>query len=569
MSKLNLDYSVLPSLVGGIGMNDKELSRQFLIWFLQNYYRLEETEAADCVSDERYDKGIDGIYVNEHLTRIDIFSSTIATKPNKWVSETKVKEFVGSLAQFRSSSAVKRLQSDTTNKDLKRILINQEIAKKIEDGYRIYGIYVTNATSETQTLQYLAHVPNEVTLYDSTKLKNEYVPLDITPPIAKPITFDTSTVPTMRYEIDKDLTMVIAPVLASDLVQMDGIVNNELFAPNVRFWLGRNTPVNKAIEESIKDESEHKYFAAFHNGLIVLCEKLNDGKNGITISDYHVVNGCQSLKGLYENRDFLTPDLRIFTKFFVISPKNKLATKITNRTNNQNGSKPRDFQSNSEIQNRLQAEIHQKYKGEIYYRIRRGEHPEWKSEKVIENELAGKLILAFDLKKPNECNSNVFTDEKHREIFGNPLITADRIIVLHDILKSGESARSKMDNRLFANYALTRFFLLFLIRGVLEIDKTGKEFIENPSHFLSQFKGRKRLQYCFKELSELLCETLNIEVGMITEEEDYFDYKTRLKNPKSVHSLSTILLSRYKREIRNPRYGLPFSQLWINSEKEV
>jgi hypothetical protein len=63
MAKINLDYSNLPKVIDGEGMDVKEQSRQFLVWFLQNYYHLEETEASDCVCDDRYDKGIDGIYV--------------------------------------------------------------------------------------------------------------------------------------------------------------------------------------------------------------------------------------------------------------------------------------------------------------------------------------------------------------------------------------------------------------------------------------------------------------------------------------------------------------------------
>jgi hypothetical protein len=567
MPKLNLDYSNLPKVIGAVGKDVKEQSRQFLVWFLQNYYHLEETEAFDVVCDDTYDKGVDGIYVNEHLKRIDIFSSSIVKKP-KGTGDVKPKEFQGSLIQFKSSTSVRQLEKDTTNVDLKRILSDQDIAKKIEDGYDIQGFYVTNSIADDQTKQYLQHAPH-ITLWDKNKLENEYIPLDKTPPIASPASFDISSVPSMEYKIDGELTMVIAPVSASELVEMDGIVNNELFAPNVRFWLGKNTAVNKAIEESIQQETEHKYFPAFHNGLIVLCEILEhkQGKS-ITISKYAVANGCQSLRGLFENREYIKPELRIFTKFFRISPESELATKITNRTNNQNGSKPRDFQSNSEIQVRLQSDIRRKFKDEFFYRISRGERPELKKDEVIENELAGQLLLSFDLKKPYECNLNLFTNEKHREIFGRPIVTAERIVSLHDILKFVNEARTKMDNRRVANYPLTKFFLLYLIRLSLETDDKGKEFIDNTSKFLNQPKGRERLKYCFQKIVETLGIILNSEVNRIFEEKGFFDYKTELKNPASVRDLSSWLLTSYKVVISN-KYAMPFPQLWVDSEKEV
>jgi hypothetical protein len=47
-------------------------ARAFLAWFLEHYYRLEETDAQDAVCDGPDDKGVDGIYVNTNLERIEI-----------------------------------------------------------------------------------------------------------------------------------------------------------------------------------------------------------------------------------------------------------------------------------------------------------------------------------------------------------------------------------------------------------------------------------------------------------------------------------------------------------------
>ena len=341
MAKLSLDYSALPKLIGGVGMTHKQLSRQFLVWFLQNYYHLDETEAFDSVCDERYDKGVDGIYVDEQLRRIEIFSVCVATK-EKSAGDVKLKEFVGGLVQFQSSNSVKQLAIDTLNIDLKRILTEMEIASRLEDGFQVHGVYITTATPDVETRQFLQHVTN-VTFWDKVKLEREYVPLYKTPPIATPFVFDVKNVPSMEYQVDGNLKMVIAPVAASELVMLDGITNNELFSSNVRYWLGKNTSVNKDIAKSIQKKEEHKYFPAFHNGLIVLCGKLELKDQAITIVDYSVVNGCQSLRGLYENKQDITPELRILTKFFEVPEDSDLGVKITNRTNNQNGSKPRDF----------------------------------------------------------------------------------------------------------------------------------------------------------------------------------------------------------------------------------
>jgi hypothetical protein len=42
--------------------------------------------------------------------------------------------------------------------------------------------------------------------------------------------------------------MVLAPVAARELVAMSGIASGELFAWNVRQWLGQKTKVNREVE---------------------------------------------------------------------------------------------------------------------------------------------------------------------------------------------------------------------------------------------------------------------------------------------------------------------------------
>ena len=279
--------------------------------------------------------------------------------------------------------------------------------------------------------------------------------------------------------------MVIAPISAQELVKIEGIENGELFAWNVRQWLGRRTGVNKDIEKSIKDQTEHMYFPAFHNGLTVLCEQLDVDGSRLKIAGYAVVNGCQSLTGFYENRNHLTNELRILTKKFIeIRPNSDLALKITDHTNNQNGTTHRDLQSNTLIQTRLQTEVHQEYKEDRFYRIKRGENPAWPSDKVIENELAGLILLAFDLKDPSSSHQKYkLFDEFHADIFGRPEVNADRIVILHDLYESVANTMNTMTNRLFGSYKSTRFFLVYLVREALEGDNKGKRFCQNPSEF--------------------------------------------------------------------------------------
>ncbi len=454
MAKIDLTYPNILKTLGRHAVKQRTESRAILAWFLDNYYHLEEIEAYDAICDDVDDKGIDGIYVNEQLAQIDVFQSRIV-KSEKAQGDVKLKEFAGTLTQFRDPSSVDQLTSSTQNKELAALLKEKDIAKKVGDGYAVRGIFVTNAQRNNAAVDFLKTCP-QITLFDAEELDKFYVPLNKTAPIGTPITFDISSVPHMKYSMGTDIEMVIAPLAAAELVRMEGITSGELFSYDVRQWLSRKTKVNKDIETSIKQHSEHKLFPAFHNGLTVLCNKLEVNDDRLTISGYAVVNGCQSLSGLYDNKADITPELRILTKVLRVAPDSELAAKIADHTNNQNGISNRDLQSNNPIQGRLQSEIHAKYKGEIFYRVKRGEHQgDWPQDKVLENDLAARILLAFDLRQPYACHQAYrLFEELHASIFGRPEVDADRIVVEYEIYRFLVEKLTSISNSLFGHGVL-------------------------------------------------------------------------------------------------------------------
>lgn len=77
---LDLTYPAILQYVTPYKGAKRTESAAFLIWYLVNYYRLDELEATDCVCDQSGDKGVDGIYVNDGAGTIDIFQSKISQK---------------------------------------------------------------------------------------------------------------------------------------------------------------------------------------------------------------------------------------------------------------------------------------------------------------------------------------------------------------------------------------------------------------------------------------------------------------------------------------------------------
>lgn len=564
MAKLSLKYSDLNKLIGVYAVTQRTESRQFLAWFLSHYYRLEDSDVDDCICDGHDDKTVDGIYVTEQSSQIHIFQSRLVKGP-KTLGDTALKEFYGSLSQFRNRASVENVLATTKNKELANLLRDLDIAEKIEKGYAVRGVFITNAPRDHNAISYLK-TTGDLILYDEIELKKSFVPIDKTEPIAEEVSFDVSGVNSLEYPIGSTLTMVLAPVSALELVNMPGIENGELFAYNVRQWLGRKTKVNDDIASSIKNQDEHKFFPAFHNGITILCKKLAASKDKVTISGYAVVNGCQSLTGLFENKGKLSSDLRIMAKFIQTEPEGKLAAKITDHTNNQNGTTARDLQSNNLIQTRLQTEINGK--GEFCYRIKRGEHPDWQDDKVIENQLAARILLAFDVKQPWSCHQTYkLFGESYSSIFSRLEVTGERIVTLYRIYQILMSKLNLIENQLFARYRLTHFFLMYLLREALDTDALGKQFCASPSLFVSTKKDQAHLLACMDKLAQAIVRVVNGDVKRRdADKNNPFDFKRDLKSPTKVRELEAAIITTYQVLIDNDA-AASFQKSWKPTTK--
>jgi hypothetical protein len=117
---------------------------------------------------------------------------------------------------------------------------------------------------------------------------------------------------------------------------------------NVRLPLG-STKVNKAIRESIESQSQHVKFPLFHNGITALAEKVTTEKGAVTIENFVVVNGAQSLKQFHSGGKKISSDLKVLTRIIEIGGNTDLAREISINSNNQNGIKPRDLRSNDRL----------------------------------------------------------------------------------------------------------------------------------------------------------------------------------------------------------------------------
>lgn len=549
-SILTLEYPAILAHFGGHMIAGRLESRAFLGWFLEHYYRLDATDAQDAICDGSDDKGIDGIYIDENLERIDVFQTKLYQRTTKTLGDTQLKEFAGTLDQVRTPDGIRKVIEETGNPELKGLLSTSNAASLIEDGYSIRGIFVTNVTLDTSGKNYVAS-RDDITVVDAEHLKQNWVAPGDNPPIEAAVTFHLGDLGLIRYDTP-EAEVFMAPLLARDLVTLGGLESQELFAWNVRQTLGK-TKVNKAIAESVGNVDEHKNFLLYHNGLTILAETVNlsEDSSSLTVSGYNVVNGCQSLSTLFENKSRLTDDLRLLARVIKLAPQDELAAKITRHSNNQNSVSARDLQSNSTIQRRIQQEFRDMYGAALGYEIKRGEMTA--TTQTITNEAAAKALLAFDLEQPWACHQSYrLFDELHGEIFGRPGVSAPRIAALRAIQDAIASSIDALSNKLFASYSLTQFFILFLVKRALSADDAGAAFVKDPRGIMEEMEASGLRSIVQVIVTDLLVD-LDAELRERAEDGKVFDYKRDLKSPTAVRDLANQIMPSYEKAIRRGR----------------
>lgn len=137
--------------------------------------------------------------------------------------------------------------------------------------------------------------------------------------------------------------------------------HNQLYAENIRLYLGDRASVNKDIIGTISSE-ESIWFPYMNNGISIICEKFEIGniKNGkklpIELYDMQIINGCQTVNALYSAKyNEQTKDnfraSNVLVKIYQIgSDQADFKMNVIKATNNQNAVKTYSLLANDPIQ---------------------------------------------------------------------------------------------------------------------------------------------------------------------------------------------------------------------------
>jgi hypothetical protein len=115
----------------------------------------------------------------------------------------------------------------------------------------------------------------------------------------------------------------------------DGNLKHEIFEENVRAYLGSEEVVNSKISDTLKSDKNY-LFSVLNNGVTIIANELSVQSNNKTfdLTNYQVINGCQTTNTLYEALDILDDTIELQVKFIELNDT-EIANQIVTATNSQ------------------------------------------------------------------------------------------------------------------------------------------------------------------------------------------------------------------------------------------
>ena len=123
----------------------------------------------------------------------------------------------------------------------------------------------------------------------------------------------------------------------------DGELNRELFYDNVRDFQGHNS-VNQEINNTLTNEQLRNAFPLLNNGITIIARSINRTGDNIRISDFQIVNGCQTTHIIFQNKELIGADIFVPCKI-VATDDSLVVNEVIKATNRQTAVLPEALES--------------------------------------------------------------------------------------------------------------------------------------------------------------------------------------------------------------------------------
>ena len=440
------DYALVESKIKERITVDVPRSKAFSRYVLESFFHVPENDFAIHLLDGGNDRGADIIFIDHNEQTINICNCKCVTK-----FENSKKNFPGvEIDKIISlvSDIVRHNEDALRTSNVMLIGKIQEIWQIFEDGdpYRLNVHLFSNQTclvahERERLITSLSNYNVKLFEHGLYQLAHGVV-RSAMPKFKKTLRPEKNS----SFSVAETLSGIQTRVSLTELynfVTHEGIFDERLVMPNVRYFLGLDNPVNKSIKQSLLS-GECSNFWALNNGITIVCDSItNQGENfPIHMSNPKLVNGCQTASVIFDVGLNTLKKLPIgtVTVKIVITSDEDLIRQIALACNTQSRISNRDLMAVDVFQSKLALLINDMG---YFYRRKRGETAPAK-RKTIDMARAGQILLAYVFGEPtkSKTSSNEIFSSLYEEAFDPNRTTAELIVAGYLIHEEIERQRA-------------------------------------------------------------------------------------------------------------------------------
>lgn len=188
----------------------------------------------------------------------------------------------------------------------------------------------------------------------------------------------------------------------------EGELQRNIFYDNVRDFQGNNS-VNREIDATLKSGMGQAALAIYNNGITIIAKKVERISGKVKLTDYQIVNGCQTSHVLFANKNIIDPSSHIIVKI-IETVDQDIAINVIKATNRQTEIKIEAFESLSPFHKDLEEYYKARAdsrKYPIYYERRSKQYdnvPDIRSSQVITLSAQIKAFVSACLAQPQSTH---------------------------------------------------------------------------------------------------------------------------------------------------------------------
>lgn len=252
---------------------------------------------------------------------------------------------------------------------------------------------------------------------------------------------------------------------------------HSVFNDNVRDFQGNSNPVNRNIAQTLTEENPN-LFCVLNNGVAIVAGSLKSSGNSFTISDYQIVNGCQTSNVLYECRNAPGMDEVNVPLRLIVTSDEEVKSQITVSTNNQTAVKKEQLAAMSDFQKSLEHYYTSiTGDGKLYYERRAKQYSSARNiakRRIITVPVQIKSFSSMFRKNPHFVTSFFGRLVKNIGEAGSRIFESDHQFATYYLAGLAYYRLDSLFNNgtLDAKYKKVRFFILMLVPLIASADDT-------------------------------------------------------------------------------------------------